>query len=73
MSGLDLAGLGYDAQRAATVRLLAAGDRLTTVELAYDLGVSPSRAGDILRELHEDGHIARDGRPFRYFVPGADR
>jgi len=36
VSGLDLAGLGYDAQRAAAVRLLAAGERLTTDELYSD-------------------------------------
>ena len=71
MSGLDLAGLGYDAQRAAAVRLLAAGERLTTDELAVELGVSPSRAGDILRELYSDGRIDRAGRPFRYFVPAS--
>lgn len=69
MSGLDLAGLGYDAQRAAAARFLTDGGQFTTDELAAALGVSPTRAGDILREFFVDGRVSRSGRPFRYSLP----
>lgn len=65
---LQLAGLGYNAQRSAAVALLRAGLTFTPTELADELGVSASRCADILRELHHDGHVVRAGRPVRYSI-----
>lgn len=65
---LSLAGAGYDAQQTATVGLLAAGRELTAKELADAIGVSPSRAGDVLVELVELGRATRSkvGRSYVY-------
>lgn len=59
--------VGYYGQRAAVVELLGDGGTFTPADLMDRIGLSESRARDILNDLTRTGEATKhEGRPARY-------
>ena len=70
--GADVTPRGYTAQQEAVWELLGEGPA-TVAEAVDAIGLSRSRAGDILADLHRQGLATREGRPAVYArAEGAD-
>lgn len=70
----DLKGAGPEAQRAALLEHLGAGAQLTTKAAQQAIGVSETRAGDLLKALADEGlaHREKVGRGYVYVAAGQE-